>query len=428
MAQFRQIIPAEIRALGEGLGEDEVEVVMSTGDIARDGHVLDPGGADLASYRSNPVILWQHDPKTPVATATDVAVDGNKIRARIRFASVGISHDADRVRGLVKDGIINAVSVGFDPLDGKPLDPKKPKGGQHFTRWALLECSFVSIPADPGALVTAREHDQESEMPDTVTEISTTEQPQSAAVAKPITVRAHRGGVGVMVRGLYEIGRLAWLLDCLCDAHYCAQIESALEGDDSAVPGMIAKAMQDLGAALIAMTEEEVKEALAGTDVDDDDGDGLDDEATTIIVAAKNPGLKRFLTGKLRAKSLMLSREGKKHSQETQDCVRDAMDMMTESMAAHRSGLRAMQRCMDHVRGYFGDEDEQGDDKKPGEEEEDDRAVGNGKDQKGSKTVQTSDGVAESGGSENDRAVRLRELEQLERAGDVRATYRDRAA
>jgi len=81
---------------------------------------------------------------------------GDKITARVRFAAVGISPDADKVRGLVKGGIVRSVSVGFDPLDAEPLDPKKPYGGQRFTRWELLECSFVSVPADPGAVVTAR--------------------------------------------------------------------------------------------------------------------------------------------------------------------------------------------------------------------------------------------------------------------------------
>jgi len=157
MSMIRKLVQTQVTEIGD----DEVEVVMSTGAIARDGHILVPGGADLAQYRANPVVLWQHDPGQPVGTAEGVRVEGDKIVARIRFAPLGVSEVADRTRGLVKSGVIGAVSVGFDPTEGEPLDPARPRGGQRFTGWELLECSFVSVPADTGAVVTARAHDVE---------------------------------------------------------------------------------------------------------------------------------------------------------------------------------------------------------------------------------------------------------------------------
>lgn len=412
MTIIRELVPVAIRAGGEGLGDDEVEIVMSTGFIARDGHILVPEGADLDDYRRNPIFLWQHDPKTPVGTAPEVAVDGNAIRARVKFATLGISHEADKIRGLVKDGVINAVSVGFDPIEGEPIDPKRPRGGQRFSKWKLLECSFVSVPADTGAVVTARELHQESEQ---MTE--TTAAAPAPAPKKPVIFRAHRGGIGVAFkRGLYDIGRLAWLLDSLCDAHWSAKIEAALEGDDSAVPGMIAAAMQDLGAALVAMTAEEVSEALAaaiGTDVDDDedDGAGLDDEATTIILAAAKDGQKRFRIGYYRAHQVA-TRAGKKHSAETLEQMRAALDEHEEAMRCHREAIAANKRGMACIRSMIddaaGDEDTGDDD--------------------ANQEIQTSDGVGESGGSENDRAgvaARRRELEALELVGRAHGHYRE---
>jgi HK97 family phage prohead protease len=143
----------------EPLGDLEVLVVASTPQLARDGHILEPGGADLETYRSNPIVLWQHDPKSPVGTCSAVGIDDNgNLAARVTFAPIGISSLADQIRALVKSGVVGAVSVGFDPIDGVPIDPKRPRGGQRITRWALLELSFVSIPADTGAKVTARFH------------------------------------------------------------------------------------------------------------------------------------------------------------------------------------------------------------------------------------------------------------------------------
>ena len=152
MAMIRKLVPSHVSLLGE----DEIEAVIMTGDIARDGHILVPGGVDLANYLRNPVVLWQHNPDEPVGNAEAIRIEGDQIIARVRFAPLGISEVADRTRGLVKSGVIQAVSVGFEPLDGEPLDPTKPRGGQRFTRWDLLEFSFVSVPADTGAVVTAR--------------------------------------------------------------------------------------------------------------------------------------------------------------------------------------------------------------------------------------------------------------------------------
>lgn len=72
----------------------------------------------------------------------------------------------------------------------------------------------------------------------------------------------HRAVVG-RIRSLYDIAQLAYLLDGLCNSQYGAKIEAELEGDGSQVPAMIAKAMQDVGAALVTMTQEEVAEAIA---------------------------------------------------------------------------------------------------------------------------------------------------------------------
>ena len=153
MSMIRKLISAQISTLGP----DEVEVVMSTAALARDGHVLVPQGCQLVNYRANPIVLWQHSPDHPIGNAENIAISGQSLTARVRFAPAGISHKADEIRGLTKAAVIRAVSVGFDPIDMEPLDPKKPRGGQRIATWELLELSFVSVPADTGAMVTARD-------------------------------------------------------------------------------------------------------------------------------------------------------------------------------------------------------------------------------------------------------------------------------
>ena len=95
MTMIRKVMPAQVSALGD----DEVEVILSTATVARDGHIIVPAGVDLTNYRANPIFLWQHDPEHPVGRAEDIQVDGDKIKARVRFAPTGISHKADEEIG-----------------------------------------------------------------------------------------------------------------------------------------------------------------------------------------------------------------------------------------------------------------------------------------------------------------------------------------
>jgi hypothetical protein len=61
---IRQTIPTSIRQLGD----DEVEVILSTRALARDGHILEPQGCVLDDYKKNPILLFSHDPKLPRAS------------------------------------------------------------------------------------------------------------------------------------------------------------------------------------------------------------------------------------------------------------------------------------------------------------------------------------------------------------------------
>ena len=133
------------------LGDDEVDVTISTDQLARDGNIWIPSGCDLTDYRRNPVVLWQHRPDQPIGTASNLRVVGGSLVGRIKFAPLGVSATADTARGLMKSGVLCGISAGIEAVDVVPIDPAKPRGGQKITKWSLLEISAVSIPADTGA-------------------------------------------------------------------------------------------------------------------------------------------------------------------------------------------------------------------------------------------------------------------------------------
>ena len=153
MSMIRKVIPMQATEVAE----NRTRLIAATSQLARDGHVLEPAGMDISSFLRIGTILFDHDPKVPVGIPVSGGLNSaGDLEVEIEWAPAGISAKADEVRGLVKAGILRTGSVGFEPLDGEPLDPAKPRGGQHITKSELLELSIVAVPADTGAVVTQR--------------------------------------------------------------------------------------------------------------------------------------------------------------------------------------------------------------------------------------------------------------------------------
>jgi len=121
--------------------------VISTGDVDRDNDTIAQDGWDLANFKRNPVVLFGHRTDIlPVGKATQIGVQGNKLVASVEFAK---HQHAQDVRHLVEDGILNATSVGFRPIESTY---NHDRGGFDFKRCELHEFSIVPVPANPGAL------------------------------------------------------------------------------------------------------------------------------------------------------------------------------------------------------------------------------------------------------------------------------------
>lgn len=143
-----------------------VPAVISTSDQARDGARILQDGWELTNYRQNPVVLYNHDDgsggwfgspseRMPIATSSDEESDDDRT---IAVAHFDLEDDfARRVLGKVQRNLVNATSVRWLPLEHRVEEEEDDEGQRHpvliFVRQELLEWSFVSIPADPGAVI-----------------------------------------------------------------------------------------------------------------------------------------------------------------------------------------------------------------------------------------------------------------------------------
>lgn len=126
--------------------------VISTASPDRDNDVVEVAGWQLENYRKNPVVLWAHDYRAlPVGKAIEVGIRDGKLESTMEFAD----HEfANVVLRLVDGGFLRATSVGFRPSKYVLNEDRR---GIDFTEQELLEFSIVPVPANPEALIVARE-------------------------------------------------------------------------------------------------------------------------------------------------------------------------------------------------------------------------------------------------------------------------------
>ena len=141
-----------------------VAAVISTGDVARDHARIEQAGWDFTNYRKNPVVLFSHDDgggllggsrALPIARSSDERIEGDHTTAVANFDMM--DDFAREVLGKIERGLINTTSVRWIPLKTR-VEKSRAEDGKDsnilvFERSELLEWSFVSLPADPGAVI-----------------------------------------------------------------------------------------------------------------------------------------------------------------------------------------------------------------------------------------------------------------------------------
>jgi len=129
-----------------------VDVVMSEEVVDRMGDLVMASGWSVDNFRKNPVLLWGHDHGAPpIGTVTGVHVN----REKQLLGQLNFDMDdpfAESIANKFKSKILNAVSVGFRPIE---FEKNHKTGGIIFQKSELLELSAVSIPALPSALAKA---------------------------------------------------------------------------------------------------------------------------------------------------------------------------------------------------------------------------------------------------------------------------------
>lgn len=222
-----------------------VSFVFSDDSVDRYGDTIDQRGWVLDAFRANPMVLFGHNDKSAanvVGRVLNLRVEGNRLIGDVEFASADVNPEADVVFRLVKGGFLNCVSVGFQPIEWSLSKDKGRPGGVDFKKQELLELSIVPVPANANALIQAR---------------------AAGIDVDRIALRTGRDAALGEIKGLYEVSWLACLLADLSWLEEVVEWEAEYEGDGSPVPAMLTQALQQLGATLVAMTEEEVAELLA---------------------------------------------------------------------------------------------------------------------------------------------------------------------
>ena len=110
--------------------DDEARTIrfrITTGTEDRQKDVVNPAGWQLDSFKKNPVVLWAHQYGSggllggqgvglPIAKAIEIKADDKGLVSTAQFATKEQYPFADTVYQLLKGGFLNAVSVGFRPL------------------------------------------------------------------------------------------------------------------------------------------------------------------------------------------------------------------------------------------------------------------------------------------------------------------------
>jgi HK97 family phage prohead protease len=111
---------------------------------------------DLSAYERNPIVLLNHNANSLPIGKGAVSVKDGQLMIEVEFDKD--DEMAQRVERKARNGFLNAVSVGFNPIEAveraklpKDHPAYTERGGNYFSKSELLEVSIVTIPANSEA-------------------------------------------------------------------------------------------------------------------------------------------------------------------------------------------------------------------------------------------------------------------------------------
>ncbi len=151
-------LPIEIK----DMGDRRVLFTISKEVVDRDGDILRASGCVLTNYLKNKVFLGFHNSRDfPLGKTEDIWIENDRVKAIVYFPTVEeLSTNPEQASEKAKltdfcyhcykTGMLNAVSVGFIPLEYEETQT-----GFDITKWELLEFSAVAVPANQDAIAEA---------------------------------------------------------------------------------------------------------------------------------------------------------------------------------------------------------------------------------------------------------------------------------
>lgn len=132
---------------------DPFEFVLSDETVDRAGDIVRAKGWHLDDFEKNPVALYGHDHKDVIGRWENVRVIGKQLIGKLVLAT---TERGQEIKALIEQGILKAVSVGFQVMEYEPISKDQPWKGLDIKKAALHEVSVVAVPANPNALLLAK--------------------------------------------------------------------------------------------------------------------------------------------------------------------------------------------------------------------------------------------------------------------------------
>jgi HK97 family phage prohead protease len=195
--------------------------IATTPATDRVGDVVEPKGAE---FKLPLPLLWQHNASQPIGHVTKARATaaGIEIEAEVaRSDAPGTLRDRlEEAWQSVKIGLVRGLSIGFKPLEAEPI---KGSYGMRFTRYAWLETSIVTIPANAEASILA------------VKQFDTGAPAATGQQGRPVILRP--GDAGTSSKGMPQMAKTI--------AEQIASLEAARQAKASRMEAVLQKSMEE---------------------------------------------------------------------------------------------------------------------------------------------------------------------------------------